>query len=94
MQFLHLGHVESGALCRSMTSSPLGPRLPTRLWYSGMVDTQTWAVPLPADLESGGYAVFTGLYRQSDLERLPVENADGTPFIDAAAPLGSLKIDV
>ncbi|MCY3915340.1 MAG: hypothetical protein OXG49_04940 [Chloroflexi bacterium] len=91
-QFLHFIHEESGALW-SFDQQPLGPRLPTRLWYSGMADTEAWAAPLPADLESGTYAVFTGLYRQSDLERLPVENADGTPFIDASVPLGSLQID-
>lgn len=91
-QFLHFVHDESGALW-SFDQQPLGPRLPTRLWYSGMADTETWAAPLPADLELGTYAVFTGLYRQSDLERLPVENADGTPFIDAAVTLGILSLE-
>ncbi len=91
-QFLHFVHQESGALW-SFDQQPLGPRLPSRLWYSGMVDTETWAVPLPADLASGTYAVFTGLYRQSDLERLPVKNADGAPYADAALPLGALNIE-
>ena len=91
-QFLHFVHGESGALW-SIDQQPLGPRLPTRLWYSGMADTETWAAPLPADLEAGTYAVSTGLYRQSDLKRLPVKNADGAPFIDAIVPLGSLTID-
>lgn len=91
-QFLHFVHDESGALW-SFDQQPLGPRLPTRLWYSGMVDRETWAAPLPAELGSGSYTVFTGLYRQRDLERLPVKNVDGTPFTDAAVPLGTLTID-
>jgi len=91
-QFLHVVHQESGAQW-SFDQQPLGPRLPTRLWYSGMVDSETWDLSLPADLASGRYAVLTGLYRQSDLERLPVKNADGAPFTDAIVPLGSLTID-
>lgn len=92
-QFLHFVHQESGALW-SFDQQPLGPRLPTRLWYSGMVDTETWAVPLPADFESGTYALFTGLYRQSDLGRLPAKDADGAPYTDAAVPLGNLTIEM
>ena len=41
-QFLHFVHQESGAQW-SFDQQPLGPRLPTRLWYSGMVDSETWA---------------------------------------------------
>lgn len=91
-QFWHLCRANNDDW-RVCDQQPLGARLPTRLWYSGMADSETWATPLPADLELGTYSVFTGLYRQRDQERLPVANADGTPFTDAIVPLGSLTID-
>ena len=91
-QFLHLGHQESGAWW-GYDHQPLGPRLPTRLWYNGLIDSETWQVPLPADLAPGQYDVFTGLYRQSDLERAPARDADGKPFLDGRVPLGSLTIE-
>jgi len=83
-QFLHLGHAESGAWF-VYDQEPLGPRLPTRLWYSGLADSETWQVPLPADLAPGRYQVFTGLYRMGDQERAPAADAEGKPFVDARA---------
>ena len=91
VQFLHFVHQESGALWNH-DQQPLGPRLPSRLWYSGLADTETWQVPLPADLAPGRYSVFTGLYRPSDLQRVPTTDADGTPWLDARIPLGVLTI--
>ena len=91
-QFLHLGHEESGAWW-VYDQPPLGNRLPTRLWYNGLADSETWQVPLPADLAPGRYSVFTGLYRQRDLERAPASDADGKPFLDARVPLGILTIE-
>lgn len=91
-QFLHLGHVKSGEWW-VFDQPPLGARLPTRLWYSGMEDTETWVAPLPADLAPGNYAVYTGLYRQSDKERLPVTSADGKLFPDARVPVGVLTVE-
>ena len=107
VQYLHLGHVspprdggsvEGGA--ESVESGewfvydhqPLGPRLPTRLWYSGLADSETWQVPLPADLAPGRYNVFTGLYRARDQERIPASGAEGTPWLDARVRLGVLTI--
>ena len=72
VQFLHLGHEESGEWW-VYDQQPLGARLPTRLWYSGLVDSEVWQVPLPADLAPGRYHVFTGLYRISDQERVPAQ---------------------
>ena len=91
MQFLHLGHHESGDWW-VYDHQPLGARLPTRLWYNGFIDRETWQVPLPADLAPGQYKVFTGLYRQSDLERALASDADGKPFLDGRVPLGNLTI--
>lgn len=107
VQFLHLGYVsppgeesnaDDGAASREIGAwfvydqEPLGPRLPTRLWYSGLADSETWQVPLPADLAPGLYQVFTGLYRMRDQERAPATDAEGRPFADARVPLGYLTI--
>lgn len=91
-QFLHLGHAESGDWW-VYDQAPLDARLPTRLWYKGLSDSETWRVPLPADLAPGRYSVFSGLYRTRDKERVPASNAAGDPFLDARVPLGSLVID-
>ncbi len=92
-QFLHFGHAGTGAW-HVYDQQPLGARLPTRLWYKGLADRETWQIPLPADLAPGRYLVFTGLYRQSDKERLPAADAKGKGFVDARVPLGSLIIEV
>ena len=92
VQFLHLQHRESGAWW-VYDQQPLGPRLPTRLWYAGLTDSETWRVPLPADLAPGHYQVFTGLYRVSDQERVPARDAAGNPYQDARAPIGVLIVD-
>ena len=91
VQFLHFGHEDSD-FWWGFDQQPLGPRLPTRLWYSGLADSEIWEVPLPADLTPGRYSVYTGLYRLSDQERLPVSDADGTSFVDARVPLGDIRI--
>ncbi|MCY3796564.1 MAG: hypothetical protein OXG84_02065 [Chloroflexi bacterium] len=91
-QFLHFAHDESRAQW-GYDQRPLGPRLPTRLWYSGLADSETWAVPLPADLARGTYNVYTGLYRIRDQERLPASDAEGKPYLDARVPLGYLIIE-
>lgn len=92
VQYLHLGHIESGAWF-VYDQQPLGPRLPARLWYSGLADSETWRVPLPVDLAPGQYSVFTGIYRARDGERVPASDAEGAPFVDARVPLGRLIVD-
>ena len=92
VQFLHLGHAESGEWW-IYDQHPLGRRLPTRLWYSGLEDSETWQVPIPADLAPGRYNIFTGLYRARDNERVPVSDAEGRPWVDARVSLGILTVD-
>ena len=77
--------VGSGAW-RVHEQHPLGARQPTRLRYTGLADTETWQIPIAADLAPGRYTVYTGLYRASDHLRLPVKDAEGTPFADARVP--------
>ncbi|MCY3866229.1 MAG: hypothetical protein OXG68_12400 [Chloroflexi bacterium] len=90
-QFLHFVRAGSGEWW-GYDQQPLGPRLPTRLWYRRLADSETWAVPLPPDLKPGRYQVFTGLYRLNDQKRVPASDADGAPFVDARAPLGAISI--
>ena len=92
IQYLHLRHVESGEWF-VYDQQPLGSRLPTHLWYRGLADTETWRVPLPADIAPGQYRVFTGIYRTRDQERVPASDAEGTPLINARVPLGILIIE-
>ncbi len=91
VQFLHFYHEESDEWW-GYDQQPLGPRFPTRLWYEGLADTETWEIPLPANLAPGKYQAFTGLYRPGDTARLPVKDATGKPLADARAPLGKITI--
>ena len=90
-QFLHFGHEESGAWW-VFDQEPLGSRLPTRLWYSGLSDSEIWKVPLPTDLAARSYTVYTGLYRMRDKERVIARGANGAPFLDARVPLGNMLV--
>lgn len=92
-QFLHFVHEESGEWW-GYDQPPLGQRLPTRLWYSGLADSEAWQVPLPADLAPGRYAVFTGLYQSSDLRRIAANDAAGKPWRDARVPLGNIQLEI
>ncbi len=92
VQFLHFMHEEDGTWW-VYDQQPLGARLPTRLWYKGLVDSETWQVPLPADLAPGRYRVFTGLYRTRDRERVPARDGDGDHFGDNRVPLRTLIIE-
>ena len=101
-QFLHFVQVSSPEAGEASAAEngnwwgfdqqPLGARLPTRLWYSGMQDSETWQVPISADVAAGNYALYTGLYRQSDLTRLAASDPDGMPYADDRVPLGFLMI--
>ena len=90
-QFLHFIHEETSAWW-VFDQQPLGARLPTRLWYSGLANAETWVVPLPADLAPGRYHVWTGLYRVDDQQRLGAADANGEPYLNALAPLGVIDI--
>ena len=92
IQFLHFYHDESGEWW-VFDQQPLGARLPTRLWRSGLADGELWTILLPANLAPGLYHVFTGLYRLSDLERMAVSDSDGALYADARVPVGSLTIE-
>ena len=92
VQFLHLSHLESGYWW-GYDQLPLGARLPTRLWYRGLLDSETWSVALPDDLAAGRYQAITGLYRSSDLSRLQVSDADGSRLPTDHVSLGELIVE-
>lgn len=92
VQFLHFVHEETGDWW-GFDQQPLGPRLPTRLWYKWLADSEIWQVPLPVALAPGPYAVYTGLYRADNHERLPAGDAAGTPWPDNRVALGTIVID-
>ena len=91
IQFLHFIQEETGALW-NQDQEPLGARLPTRLWYAGLSDAETWLVPIPAGLAEGRYKVYTGLYRHRDMARMPIYGGDGQPLPEARLPVGTLVI--
>ena len=91
-QFLHFIHEESGYFW-NYDQPPLGTRLPTRLWYDGLVDREIWQITLPADLPYGRYQIYTGLYRHSDLARLTVYDDFGDPLPEGRLPLGYIQIE-
>lgn len=91
IQFLHFIHDETDSYW-VYDHHPLGLRLPTRKWWPGLEDAETWVIPLPDDLRPGRYSLFTGLYRNDDKQRLPVSAADGSEFVDYRIPLGNLLI--
>ena len=90
-QFLHFVHEESGFFWNH-DQPPLGMRLPTRLWYAGLADRETWQSTLPADMPTGRYHLYTGLYRLSDLARMTVYDVFGAPLPEARLPLGFIQI--
>ncbi len=91
-QFLHFVAEEDGAWW-GYDQQPLGARLPTRLWYDGLVDREVWQMTLPEDLAPGAYTVFTGLYSADNMQRVPARDPDGAPFSNARAPIGRLTIE-
>ena len=90
-QFLHFVHTETGEQW-GHDQPPLGQRLPARLWYKGLADSETWLIPLPAALEPGVYDVYTGLYRSSDNERAAAYGAHGDLLRDGRIHVGSLSV--
>jgi len=57
-------------------NEPLNGTYPTTRWQQGERVSDPYAIALPADLAPGEYAVEVGLYRISDLTRLPVLGPD------------------
>ena len=63
VQFLHFGHEESGAWW-VYDQQPLGPRLPTRLWYSGLADSESGRCRSPLTWRPGDIQSLPGCIAQ------------------------------
>jgi hypothetical protein len=57
-------------------NEPVNGTYPTTRWQRGERVSDPYAITLPADLAPGEYAVEVGMYRISDLTRLPVLDKD------------------
>ena len=91
VQFLHFHHETSDTIWNH-DQPPLGARLPTRLWYAGLQDQETWRITIPDGITPGRYQLYTGLYRSSDTERIAAYDESGNEFQDAIIPLGTIEI--
>jgi len=63
---------------------------PTSTWRIGEVIHDRHGLLLPADIEPGEYALWTGLYDGATGERLPVRLPDGSA--DDHILLGTLEV--
>ena len=73
-------------------NEPVQGTYPTTRWQSGERVSDPYAISLPSDLAPGEYAVEVGLYRISDLSRLPVLD-DGGSVVDDKVFLPPLVIE-
>jgi hypothetical protein len=60
----------AGQVVAQVDQPPLGGAAPTTTWLPGEILTDTYALPLPADLPAGEYRLITGLYNPATGERL------------------------
>ena len=67
---------QNGLPIAQQDNEPLNGTYPTTRWQGGERVSDPYAFSLPADLAAGEYQVEVGLYRISDLSRLPVLDED------------------
>jgi hypothetical protein len=67
---------DNGLPVAQQDNEPLNGTYPTTRWQPGERVSDRYAIDLPAGLPPGEYAVEVGLYRISDLTRLPVLDAE------------------
>ncbi len=89
--FVHL--VDSaGELVAQSDGPPQGGAYPTSIWAAGEQVADARALPLPADLPPGEYALLVGLYDPASEARLPAADAAGGRVPDDAVELARLVI--
>ncbi len=88
--FVHLVD-ENGAQATGFDKSPLDGWWPTSAWEPGQIFDDAYPLALPKNLPPGRYELRAGLYRLSDLHRLPLS---GPPeqVIDNAAVLTNITV--
>ncbi len=88
--FVHLVD-EQNHLVAGFDKAPLDGWWPTHQWEPGQWVADTYPLPLPADLRPGRYQLRVGLYRLSDLARLPL-TGPASQVLDNAAILTDITI--
>ncbi len=88
--FVHLVDA-GGQQVAGLDKTPLDGWWPTTLWEPGQIFADAYPLPLPSDLPPGEYEVRAGLYRLSDLARLPLSSESGE-VIDGAAVLTRIRV--
>lgn len=90
-QFVHFV-AEGGEQVYGYDQQPFGGSFPTNLWPANMQTVDEWQIPLPEDLPTGSYELYTGLYDLNTLQRSPVVN-DGEAVQDNRIFLGTIRYD-
>jgi 4-amino-4-deoxy-L-arabinose transferase-like glycosyltransferase len=87
-------HVRAGdgALLTQRDGHPVCERQRTSTWYPGELVVDRYDMALPADTPLGAYTIYTGLYREADLRRLPVLDAQGAA-LEEQVQLADLLIE-
>jgi hypothetical protein len=73
-------------------NEPVNGTYPTTRWQRGERVSDPYVIALPADLAPGEYAVEVGMYRISDLSRLPVLDEEQR-VVDDKVFLTPLKVE-
>ncbi|MCC7359900.1 MAG: hypothetical protein IT317_10505 [Anaerolineales bacterium] len=84
--FVHLLAAD-GTLAAQSDGVPVDWTRPTTGWLPGEYVLDVRALPLPADLPPGDYALWAGLYDPATNERLATDE-----FPDGRVPLGALRV--
>ncbi|HIQ12052.1 MAG TPA: DUF2142 domain-containing protein [Caldilineales bacterium] len=88
--FVHLIDAR-GQQVAGFDKAPLDGWWPASMWEPGQTFADAYPLPLPDDLPPGEYEVRAGLYRLSDLVRLPLTSESGQT-IDGAAVLTKITL--
>ena len=80
----------AGNLVAQVDQEPLNGFAPTNLWYPGLSISESFTVPLPANLPGGQYTVRVGLYDTTGARLSATNHAD---IMEDAASLGAVILD-
>jgi hypothetical protein len=81
----------NGVMVAQKDSIPVCGRAPTNTWTPGELVSDVHDITIAADAPAGSYPLYVGLYRPTDLARLPVLDAAGAP-LDQQVRLADLII--
>lgn len=92
--FVHLVD-ETGEMVTQADGPPLNGDYPTSKWLAACQFEDVHFIALPEDIEPGTYSVLVGMYDANDpaFTRAPAADLDGTPYPNAAIPLGAVEVE-